>query len=153
MDAFNKRAFARTHYETPVIYAYSNSDVFHDAKMLNTSLGGMYIETIHSLIPGSEIYIKAMDFSSASYWREEGNDFSGVVAWCRELMGNEMNDYGIGVRFLLNVCDQCGDKIPCKSIQKIDNYIHLCPDCSMQLDMLPDISRTSIESYLLGNVI
>lgn len=151
MDAVNKRAFSRTDYEAPIMFAYSNSDIYYDASMLNSSQGGMYIETSRALMPGSEIYIKIVDFPSVSFWEEENSDFCGSVVWCMSL--NKKSGFGAGVRFLVNVCDQCGEKIPWKSIQKIDNYIHLCPECSRQLNALSTMSRNSIENYLLGNVI
>lgn len=153
MDAVNKRAFPRIYHETPIIYAYSLSDIFQDGRMVNCSEGGMYLETLQGLMPGSEILIKMMGSIRTPSWFETCENYCGEVVWCKSLANGSVSRYGVGVRFLLNICDRCGEKIPYNEIRKIDKYIVLCQDCYRQLNALSRHARESVESYLLGNVV
>jgi len=153
MDAVNKRAFPRIYHEAPIIYAYNLSDIYHDGRMFNCSEGGMYLESLQTLMPGSEIHIRLMDFIRTPSWFEVSENYCGEVVWCKSLANGSVSRYGVGVRFLLNVCDRCGEMIPYNDIRKIDKYIVLCPDCHSQLSMLSRNARQNVESYLLGNVV
>lgn len=153
MDAVNKRAFPRIHHESQIIYAYSLSDIYHDGKMFNCSEGGMYLEALQALIPGAEIHIRLMDFVRTPSWFEVSENYCGEVVWCKSVANGSVSKFGVGVRFLLNVCDRCGEMIPFAEIRKIDKYILLCSDCHRQLNALSRYARENVESFLLGNVV
>ena len=55
MKEFTKRAFSRNHYEAPIRFASYDELKYTDAKMYNSSMGGMYFEADHALLPESNI--------------------------------------------------------------------------------------------------
>ena len=153
MDAINKRAFPRIYHETPIIYSPYLSGLYHDGRMLNCSEGGMCLESLQAMMPGSDIQIKLMDFMRTPSWFEASEHYCGEVVWCKSLANGSVSRYGVGVRFWLNVCDHCGEQMPYDKIRKIDKYIVLCEDCHRQLNALSRNARERMESYLLGNVV
>jgi hypothetical protein len=74
--------------------------------------------------------------------------------WCRKVYRNGSSIYGIGVRFMVNVCDKCGERVPYSDIHRTDRFLFLCSKCMK--DMLPWMGgkvNECVERYLDGNVL
>ncbi len=152
MDAITKRAFSRNNHESQIRYAILNSDAFTDAKMCNNCEGGMYFESDNALMPGTDIRIKVMD-KPFLHEHEACDGYKAEVMWCRE-MAKEGVGYGVGVRFMVNVCDKCGSKVSYHDIHKTEHLIFLCSDCHDQyLAMSDGKIKECMENYLMGNVL
>lgn len=86
----------------------------------------------------------------------EANDgYRAEVVWCRKIKeGAAKPRYGVGVRFTVNICDQCGRKVSYQKIRKTDKLVLLCSDCFEKLENLSEGKiKESVENYLIGNVI
>jgi len=156
MVDMSNRAFARNHYEACITYSiYGLKEEFIEAKMYNSSEGGMYFESDHDLHPGSEICIKITDYSSNDHCPEARDGYRGEVMWCRKIFKEDGTScYGVGVRFIVNVCDKCGEKVSFTEIHRTEDLIFLCPSCLKHLETLPDEKiKETVANYLLGNVL
>ncbi len=151
MKILSRRAFPRRLCQVPVVYAFSDTDHYHPATMQNISKGGMCMESEYYLEPGTDIYIRTLSDTSGI-----ADDYRGTVAWCRKWKEAEDQKpcFGVGIRFWVNVCTQCGEAIAWRNIHLTDNAICLCPDCASHLNHLPQGKlRECIENYLMGNVL
>lgn len=150
----SNRAFQRNHYEARIRYAIYGTENFISAKMYNTSEGGMYFESDDELLPASEIRIMMVDVPS-DISPEARNGYRAEVVWCRKIFKKDGTScYGVGVRFIVNVCDKCGETVSYTEIERTDDFIFLCPRCVRYLEaMSGDKIKETVASYLLGNVI
>jgi len=151
----SKRAFARDCCEAQIQYSlFSQKEEYVDAKMYNTSEGGLYFESEEHLPAGSDIRIK-MNGNTPDTHRDVAHDgYRGEVVWCRRLYRNGSSVYGVGVRFIVNVCDKCGERVSFSEIHRTDNYFFLCSKCMK--DIMPWIGgkvSECMERYLNGNVL
>jgi len=95
-----KRGYARSYYETPVLFAPSNSTEFHEARMYDKSVAGISFEADHSLEPGTDVRIKIPnDAPDLSVSPEAFRILRGVVKWCKKLTDEKPTQYGIGVQY------------------------------------------------------
>ncbi|MDM8524862.1 PilZ domain-containing protein [Desulfococcaceae bacterium HSG8] len=148
----NYRAHCRDNHEASIRYSNLNAVDYHEAKMYNISDSGMYFESEHNGVHrGSEIFIKVPE--NRDVYTRDG--YRAEVMWCREIPKDGAGAcYGIGVRFVVNRCDHCGEKFPHREIHKTDNFLFLCSDCLRRLENLPGGKlKGSVENYLMGNVI
>ncbi|QTA88731.1 PilZ domain-containing protein [Desulfonema magnum] len=155
LHSCNYRAYSRNKEEAPIKYADLNTENYHDGKMCNISESGMYFESgNNSLRRGSEVCIKMVD-SADIHSPEACDGYRAEVMWCRKISENKTDpSYGVGVRFMLNICDQCGKTVPYTEIQRTDDFLFLCPTCFQRLKSLPDGKlKGTLENYLMGNVI
>lgn len=151
-----KRAFERFGIEGRITYCLHNTEKYFNAKMVNTSEGGMYFESEVEIQPGSDIYITLEDPSPAIQGLAEYDGYRAEVMWCRKLYDKETERsyYGVGVRFMVNTCGQCGETVPYKDIHKTLDFLFLCTDCMNQLQGLSDGKiKSALENYLIGNVL
>lgn len=153
MKPNRRRAFIRSGAQTSIMFAPFNTSNFHHGVMKNNSVGGMYFESDRILSPGTDIYIKILDFQPDPYWPEYTSAYRAEVVWCRPMSNGNDPKYGIGVRFMVNSCDQCGELIPYDEIHKVHDHMILCSECSLQLNLLTGTMRNSMEQYLTGNVV
>ncbi|MDM8526532.1 PilZ domain-containing protein, partial [Desulfococcaceae bacterium HSG8] len=153
MVIISNRAFQRDYNEARITYAIYGTENFVDAEVLNTSEGGMYFESGHDLHPGSEICIKMRDYSPDTHGPEACDGYRAEVMWCRKIFKGDTTCYGVGVRFIVNVCDKCGEKVAYNDIHKTDNFVFLCSNCFKYVDNLSDENKKRVEDYLIGNVI
>ncbi len=154
MDVVCKRAFDRNDCKARIKFAQFNSDKYVNAVMHNNGDGGMYFESNDSVDPGSDIFIKIIDFNPGDHTPEARNGYRAEVMWCRKVFKEGVSVYGVGVKFMVNMCDHCGEKVLYSEINKTDEYVFLCDDCFERYDSLRDsYIKQTMEDYLIGNVI
>ena len=154
MDVVCKRAFDRIDCRARIKYALFSTDNYVNAVMHNNGDGGMYFESNDSISAGSDIYIKVIDYNPEAHAPEAKNGYRAEVMWCRKIYRDGVSVYGIGVRFMVNVCDKCGEKVAYSDIHKTDNLIFLCDHCFSRHQMMRDGTlKQCVEDYLLGNVL
>jgi hypothetical protein len=168
MAAFTKRAYSRNAYEAPIMYANYDTENYSHAKMYNSSAGGMYFESDHSIKPKSDICIKMINYRADISGPEAYKAYRAKVRWCKKIDKGDNSRYGIGIQYLAkshtvyggNVhgstcsCDLCGEKVPSEEILETDDFICLCMNCFKYLDELPEgKTKESIKEFLAGNVL
>ena len=168
MSAFTKRAYSRNAYDAPIMYANYDTENYYHAKMYNSSAGGMYFESDHSIKPKSDICIKMINYRADTSGPEAYKAYRAKVRWCKKIDKDDTSCYGIGIQYLVkshtvyggNVhgstfsCDLCGEKMSSGEIQETDDFICLCMNCFKYLDELPEGNiKESIKEFLTGNVI
>jgi len=155
MNECNYRAYSRNECDVPIKYALYDTERYYEANMCNKSDGGMYFETDHAPTQGNDIWIKLPECNTADCDPAACDGYRGEVMWCRKLRGgNGKSRYGIGVRFIVNTCDQCGGNFRYRDIHKADNFLMLCSDCSGHLSSISGKKlKGTMENYLMGNVI
>ncbi len=155
MVDISNRAFHRNYHEARIIYAIYGTEEFVDAKMHNSSEGGMYFESDRNLPAGSEICIKLADYSLDRHSPEARDGYRAEVVWCRKVFKADQNScYGVGVRFIVNICDKCGEKVSYTEIHRTDEFVFLCPTCRRYIEALSgEKIKETVANYLLGNVI
>ena len=94
-----KRAYKRYELNTPVIYAYQDSDQFAEAQMRNYCEGGMCFEAWSSIEPGSNIYIMMENFSPDTIDAEFYDGYRAEVRWCRKISLENDREFKIGVKY------------------------------------------------------
>lgn len=158
MNPITRRAFGRCSAEARIQYAEYNehqTENFSNAKMYNNGEGGMYFESSDPLKPGTDILIKVIDSGSNDHPPEARNGYRAEVMWCQKInKENQNSSYGVGVRFMVNVCDHCGRKMDYSRINVTENFLFFCPPCfEHHLQMEEGKIKECIESYMMGNVI
>ena len=98
-----KRADARHDCKAIIKWSYFNKDAYFNAKLLNFSRGGAYIETAHDIKPRATIFIQvemvlSSKVNSLDYGRLRYVSL-GEVKWRIDLSGNDQSYYGVGVRY------------------------------------------------------
>ncbi|MEE4356706.1 MAG: PilZ domain-containing protein [Desulfococcaceae bacterium] len=150
MNLIMQRAFSRNPYKTSVLYADCRTKEYDNAQMLNSSVGGLCLETRKPLKPGTSVFIRLKDFSPDPYWPEACECFLGEVRWCEAQNGADTPRYGIGIRLITGTCKHCGQFIEQKSMDVAD----LCPDCYNRLETVGDEKiREGISNFFFGNVL
>ncbi len=146
------RAFSRKPDEIPIRYAYyENARTRHSAVMYNRCEGGLYLETGDPLAPGSDIFVLLGDGNGEP---DSNETYRANVMWCRRVERPGGATYGVGVRFMLNICHQCGQRMPHLQIHRTDGYVILCTDCADKLESLSNGRlKESIDKYIQGNVV
>jgi len=151
-----KRAFQRETCQARIFYSdYGNKKQLFEAQLYNASEGGMYFEAADSVQPGADLFIKLSDCSSELQGIESYDGYRAEVMWCRKIYKEDTAGcYGVGVRFMVNTCSHCGEKVAYSDIHKTDSFLFLCSRCLKHLQMLPDGKlKDSVEKFLLGNVV
>ena len=101
-----KRREARQKCDAEVEWAYFNKADFFYARLLNFSGGGSYIECAKPLIPGATILIRLQTCAASGgepLIRDMRTTALGEVKWCRELQAEQIQRFGIGVRYHIPV--------------------------------------------------
>ena len=157
MSPICQRAFRRDDQKASIKIAdYDSKERFFDAVMYNSSEGGMYFEAKDALQPGSDIWIKVSDYSPEIHGKEAMNGYRAEVMWCRKIYKKDEKNtsYGVGVRFMVNTCSQCGEKVAYSDIQRMENFLFLCSSCVRQLESLPNGKiKDCFNNFLIGNVV
>jgi hypothetical protein len=98
-----QRKEPRHNCEAMIECSYFNQEKHFDAKLLNFSESGVYIETDHDLKPGCTILLKMMKSASSrfnSLKHERPRSISlGEVKWRSDLPKRDKTYYGVGVRY------------------------------------------------------
>jgi DNA-directed RNA polymerase subunit RPC12/RpoP len=154
MFSVSRRAFPRNNCAVKIIFSIHPSKKLFTANMYNDSEGGMYFESNFVLEPGTDLIIKRDDFDPIKHGSEALKGYRAEVVWCESVGRNGGSLYGVGVRFIMNVCSQCGKTVAYTDIQKTNAFLFLCPDCFRMLEAMRDGKmKNCIENYLIGNVI
>lgn len=101
-----KRCEDRQDCDAEVEWAYFNKADFFNARLLNFSGGGSYIECAQPLIPGATILIRLQTCAASgdkSPIRNMRTTALGEVKWCRELHAEQSHRFGSGVRYHIPV--------------------------------------------------
>ena len=98
-----KRAHIRHNCEAVIRWSFFNKKTCFDAKLLNFSENGIYIETSQDLKPGTTIFLQMnidSSYISNSQAHPRPRSISlGEVKWRIDLSGIDQSCYGIGVRY------------------------------------------------------
>ena len=86
-----KRLHERYDHETDIIYSIGENPQFNNARLFNSSEGGMYFNSKYELIRGSLLSIKMNRFSSIYY---------ANVTRCDPLKDGDSACYGVGIKFI-----------------------------------------------------
>jgi len=98
MSVFANRNYARSYYQTRMMYSENKEGEYNSAVMVNYCINGICFEADKALNPGFDICIKLINNTPDSDYSPEAHKiFSGKVKWCKEI--NDTAHYGIGVQF------------------------------------------------------
>lgn len=86
-----KRLHERYDHETDIIYSCGEKQEFNNARLFNSSEGGMYFNSKYELIRGSLVSIKMDRFCSIYY---------ANVTRCKKITKDDTPCYGIGIKFI-----------------------------------------------------
>ena len=94
-----KREYRRYELNSPVIYAYQDSDQFNNAQMCNYGEGGMCFEARNAIESGSKIYIMMENFSPDTIDAEFYDGYRAEVRWCQKTISENDSEFRIGVKY------------------------------------------------------
>ncbi len=154
MSNVSKRAFQREGCKVKITFSIFKTDKHFCADMLNCGQGGLYFESDVNIAPGSDIYIKMENYSPEIHGLDAYDGYRAEVLWCRKLYKEDKSVYGVGARFMVNTCGQCGQTVSYDQIHKTESLLFLCTDCLDQIESIPQGQlKECLEDYLLGNVL
>jgi hypothetical protein len=94
-----KREYVRYDLDTPIVYAFQDSDQFNPARLCNYCKGGMCFEAENAVEPGEDIYIMMENFLPDSIGDEFYDGYLAEVRWCRKPARKPSHQFLIGVRY------------------------------------------------------
>jgi hypothetical protein len=95
----DRRECERFEHRAPVVFAYRDSDQFHDARICNLCQSGMCFETGADVRPGSDIYIMMESYLPDGIGSEIYDGYLARVCWCQQLPDAENLRYQVGVQY------------------------------------------------------
>ena len=98
-----KREYERFDLDTPIVYAFQDSDQFNQARMCNYCKGGMCFEASNALEPGSDIYIMMENFSPDAVGAEIYDGYLAEVRWYRKISRRKADQFMVGVKYYQTV--------------------------------------------------
>lgn len=156
MPNLSKRAFHRNPCQSQIRYAFFENDAYHEASMCDIGPGGMAFTTPQPLQPGTELFIQLNGNVDKEMVRDlvDTDLIRGTVMWCHQRTHADQAVFGIGVRFMRNICSRCGQTFSHRELQMTDDYLCLCAHCLEGLRSIkPGRIKESVHNYLIGNVI
>jgi len=94
-----KREYVRYDLDSPIIYAFQDSDEFKPARLCNYCKGGMCFEAGDALEPGSDIYVMMENFSPDSIDADFWDGYLAEVRWCRKPSSQLAEQFLVGVKY------------------------------------------------------
>ncbi len=94
-----KREHVRYDLDTPIVYAFQDSDQFKPARLCNYCQGGMCFEAGDAIEPGSDIYIMMENFLPDSIDAEFYDGYLAEVRWCKKASLEPAEQFHIGVKY------------------------------------------------------
>jgi len=94
-----KREHVRYDLDSPIIYAFQDSDEFKPARLCNYCKGGMCFEAGDALEPGSDIYVMMENFSPDSIDADFWDGYLAEVRWCRKPSPQLAEQFLVGVKY------------------------------------------------------
>jgi Tfp pilus assembly protein PilZ len=98
---FEKRSDNRTDFKSPIMVEDSKG-IIYKARMVNYSVGGLYLETDWLLRPGTEIYVEMEKSPYTSHNFDLPERYRAMILWHARLK-NAFYSYGYGVRYAPDV--------------------------------------------------
>lgn len=150
-----KRIYTRKINHLPIIYKDYDSDMLHDAMMLNYSGGGCFFVSPQELKPSTDIHINVKNETPDPFIPWGVNGYA-EVRWCAEKNNNKKSSklFGIGVQCVAYECSLCKEIILEGKIKKIDEFTCLCNKCNEYYKSLPvNRLKESIDNIMIGNII
>ena len=94
-----KREYVRYDLDTPIVYAFQDSDQFKPARLCNYCKGGMCFETDNAVEAGADIYIMMENFLPDSIDAEFYDGYLAEVRWCWKQSPEPAQPFLIGVKY------------------------------------------------------
>jgi len=94
-----KREHVRYDLDTPIVYAFQDSDQFKPARLCNYCKGGMCFEAGDAIEPGSDIYIMMENFLPDSIDAEFYDGYLAEVRWCHKPSPEPVEQFFVGVKY------------------------------------------------------
>jgi hypothetical protein len=98
-----KRESERYELDTPIVYAFQDSDEFNPARLCNYCKGGMCFEGANAIEPGSDIYIMMENFLPDSVGAEFYDGYLAEVRWCSQRPPEQSGQFIVGVKYYQTV--------------------------------------------------
>ena len=103
IQRLEKRKERRHKCDALIKFSYFNRENHFEARLINFSEGGVYLETDHDLKPGCTIFLKLFRIDSKKS-QSMKNDYPrsvslGEVKWRIDLSEGDRVCYGVGVRY------------------------------------------------------
>jgi hypothetical protein len=97
------RTDERCDCEAIVKWSRFNETMQFDARIVNFSRSGIYLETYQAIKLGTTILVK-LEILLSGAWGSSDHGWlrtisMGEVKWCKELIRNDAELYGIGIRY------------------------------------------------------
>ena len=98
-----KRYDQRYGCEAIVKWSYFNENKQFDAKIINFSRTGIFIEADQAIKPGATIFVR-LEILLSETWGSSDHGWLrtislGEVKWCKELTKDSVDYYGIGISY------------------------------------------------------
>ncbi|MFW6217233.1 MAG: hypothetical protein ACOC3Y_05355 [Desulfohalobiaceae bacterium] len=125
-----------------------------EALLLNQGYGGLCFKTREPLRPGSrlQLFFLAPQQTSSTAQKTQ-RLYLITVRWCQKLETADSMAYKVGVSFLYNECEWCGQIVPYEQL-RLDSQMLLCQDCYQDFEGLNSGRlKMSLFKHLLGNVV
>jgi hypothetical protein len=94
-----KREHVRYDLDSPIIYAFQDSDQFKPARLCNYCKGGMCFEAGDAIEPGSDIYVMMENFLPDSIDVDFYDGYLAEVRWCRKPLPQAAEQFLVGVKY------------------------------------------------------
>ncbi len=151
----NKRAYERKFEKLPIEFLDCAENRVYDGVALNYSMGGMFFESRHCLLPGINILVKAKttppEFQGGFTFQKNAE-----VIWSKKksTANIEQTVYNAGIQCIVVECDMCREFMDKERIYNLNDCVCLCSKCYEHMRNMPDnIIKKSIESIVMGNVL
>lgn len=94
-----KREYVRYDIDSPIIYAFQDSDQFKPARLCNYCKGGMCFKAGDAIEPGSDIYVMMENFLPDSIDADFYDGYLAEVRWCRKPLPQPAEQFLVGVKY------------------------------------------------------
>ena len=94
-----RREHVRYDLDTPIVYAFQDSDQFNPARLCNYCKEGMCFESDNAIEPGADIYIMMENFLPDSIDAEFYDGYLAEVRWCRRYPPEAAEQFLVGVKY------------------------------------------------------
>ena len=100
MTPYNeKREYVRYNLDTPIVYAFQDSDQFQSARLCNYCKGGMCFQADKAIEPGADIYIMMENFLEDGIDADFYDGYLAEVRWCHKYSPEPNDPFLIGVKY------------------------------------------------------
>ena len=99
----DRREHERFDLSASMVYAFQDSDLFHQARLCNYCKSGMCFTAGSSIEPGSDIYIMMENFVPDGIGAEFYDGYLAEVRWCRKAVPENSDEFNVGVKYYQTV--------------------------------------------------